>query len=205
MTERTHTCTVCHKSVSWKYLQVHMRTHTGERPYSCTKCNQTFTQSSHLTEHMRTHTGERRYQCTKCNKACTTSGSLTVHMRTHTGERPHSCTKCNQTFTTSGNLTVHMRTHTGVKPHPCTKCNQAFTLRQTEETRRSHAPNSTSTPAIRELGLRSHRAHRPDRELHQSHAARQAAVEFSVTGKLVPTTRSLKSNSNCSTTACSTL
>ena len=127
MTKQTQSCPVCHKSVSRGTLKRHMRTHTGEKLHSCTKCDQGFTRSDYLMEHMRSHTGERPYQCTKCNQAFTTSSNLTVHKRTHTGERPHPCTKCNQTFTQSSHLTAHMRTHTDKRPYQCTKCNQTFT------------------------------------------------------------------------------
>ncbi|KAJ1484732.1 hypothetical protein T484DRAFT_1796268 [Baffinella frigidus] len=90
----------------------------GKIVFECTMCGKACSQSSHLTVHMRTHSGDRPYACITCGQAFSTSGHLTTHMRTHSGERPYSCTTCGQAFSTSGILAVHMRTHSGDRPYP---------------------------------------------------------------------------------------
>ena len=68
-----------------------MRTHTGERLYSCEVegCGYTATERVHLTRHIRTHTGERPYSCEMegCGYAATERSTLTRHIRARHGEK----------------------------------------------------------------------------------------------------------------------
>uniref|UniRef100_H0XIH1 Zinc finger protein 296 n=1 Tax=Otolemur garnettii TaxID=30611 RepID=H0XIH1_OTOGA len=56
VTRRSPTCPVCKKTLSsFSNLKVHIRSHTGERPYACDQCPYACAQSSKLNRHKKTH------------------------------------------------------------------------------------------------------------------------------------------------------
>ncbi|GLV37090.1 Metal response element-binding Transcription Factor-1 [Carabus blaptoides fortunei] len=90
-------------------------------PCSNEGCNKSYSTMHHLRVHMRNHTGTRPYKCKVdgCEKAFATGYSLKAHSRTHTGEKPYGCRTCFKSFKASGDLQKHIRIHTGEKPFMC--------------------------------------------------------------------------------------
>ncbi|KAI9199621.1 uncharacterized protein BJ171DRAFT_427485 [Polychytrium aggregatum] len=131
----------------------HIQTHTGDKPYQCTQCNQRFSELAIMTQHIRTHTGERPYKCPEnsCGKQFAIPGALTIHIRKHTGERPFKCkvNGCEKRFAESSNLTKHVRVHTGEKPFQCPlrNCGKQF-ARPDQVTRhqKTHADKKKQAP-----------------------------------------------------------
>ncbi len=62
----------------------HEVTHTHQKSYACTweGCTKTYSQAGGLKIHIRTHTGEKPYVCTLCNKEFINQGRLKTHEST---------------------------------------------------------------------------------------------------------------------------
>ncbi|XP_068135937.1 zinc finger protein ZFP2-like isoform X2 [Hyperolius riggenbachi] len=138
--EKPYECEECHKAFSKNnLLTVHKRIHSGERPYQCPECPKNFSAISHLRVHVRTHSGERPYQCTECTKSFSDYSSIVRHQRVHSGAKPYLCTICGKNFREKSHLTVHRRTHTGERPYQCAECDRSFSdCSSFVEHRRSH-------------------------------------------------------------------
>ncbi|XP_011290281.1 homeotic protein spalt-major isoform X2 [Musca domestica] len=86
-------------------------------PNQCVVCDRVLSCKSALQMHYRTHTGERPFKCRICGRAFTTKGNLKTHMAVHKIRPPmrnfHQCPVCHKKYSNALVLQQHIRLHTG--------------------------------------------------------------------------------------------
>jgi uncharacterized Zn-finger protein len=96
-------------NVLFRYLRAwkgHTFRRNNECPYSCILCGKGFINQS-LIVHMHVHSGEHPYVCNVCDNSFAQKSALKTHQHVHTGERPYICDVCTKTFGDKRTLTRH--------------------------------------------------------------------------------------------------
>lgn len=111
----------CTKSYSIETrLKVHIKTHLGQKPFTCVQCGKSFLEKGNLKMHIRFHSSLRPFKCHLCNKSYKTNGHLKDHINIqHYHIKKYHCDICNSNFGRSSTLKAHIRTHSGVKNIKC--------------------------------------------------------------------------------------
>ena len=111
----------------------------------CDYCPKRYKQRYLLKIHIRSHTGERPFKCDHCPKQYASRDVLKIHIRQHTGERPNTCEICKATFTDGSNFRRHCKTVHTKKSHIWKKCCKSYILPdEIEAHEKYHEENETT-------------------------------------------------------------
>ncbi|KAB7507104.1 Zinc finger protein, partial [Armadillidium nasatum] len=129
---RPYVCEICHMRFKLKHhVGQHMRVHTGERPYLCSKCGKTFSQQEAKKTILLLQDLARRYSIGGGETSWWLPSSWSSLSRSALTdlEKKHSCPFCFKSFHRRDHLRQHVRIHTGEKPYKCPACGREFNQR----------------------------------------------------------------------------
>ena len=137
-----HKCSLCGKSFATKAdLRIHMRKHTGQRPFPCPICDKAYichtrrnkhTENSHSNKNKQQNEPTiKSYPCSGCGKFFFLIDELIRHKRRHTQDKHYECSECGKTFALTSSRVKHMKSHSKrqnnyAKSHMCLFYDKTF-------------------------------------------------------------------------------
>lgn len=103
----------------------HIRIHSGEKPFECQKCLQTFNEKGNLKRHERIHEKDFEFQCAICRQRFKSEDAKESHQN-HCNKRNYECYLCRYSTWHKSRFTQHFRIHTGERPFQCSHCSERF-------------------------------------------------------------------------------
>ncbi|CAL8121448.1 unnamed protein product [Orchesella dallaii] len=133
-----YNCLFCNfRAKCWERLESHYTKHTGERPYFCSECPQSFASSRYLPIHCKLfHSKDKkvvregkRFPCAKCPYILYSALEFSRHyLLDHVGSNADffRCLFCSFRSKSLRGLEYHYNKHTRERPYFCEECPESF-------------------------------------------------------------------------------
>ncbi|XP_060068541.1 uncharacterized protein LOC132548677 [Ylistrum balloti] len=114
------------------HMEIHKKPEERSYRYVCDFCGKRFLNKNTYSDHLNKHTGEKPYSCDKCNQKFTFKSVLDKHkLFKHTTVKPFPCPICRKAFKMQRLLNQHLVTHTGHSDFVCEECGRSFSCKNT--------------------------------------------------------------------------
>ncbi|XP_022248134.1 zinc finger protein 423-like isoform X2 [Limulus polyphemus] len=108
-------------------LNIHMRSHSGGKPYECPLCKKRFALKENRKAHLKSHAGLKPFMCPHCGKTFSRKCHMKEHMCIHITSTTYPCEFCSETFSSLKQLKRHLvGVHHKHYDHVCRVCGDVF-------------------------------------------------------------------------------
>jgi len=129
--EKIFACNYCDSKFASNQLRNKHQNLMHNKRFACDQCNKVFSEKTRLIIHMRIHSGEKPFVCESCGFSCSQRDNLRLHKEfKHPSlgrqEKKFTCDICSASFLTKSNLSRHRMSHSDLKCFVCETCGKAF-------------------------------------------------------------------------------
>nr|CAI5857397.1 unnamed protein product [Callosobruchus analis] len=129
VTHNSKVCEICGKMVWKNDLKSHINRHNGVRPFGCALCDKRFLNKEKVKLHLRTHTGEKPYYFffrVKREGDDSPLPYLEVTVKSEDAQSQWGCPECLKAFDTIEQLCGHTREVHSSDMYHCDDCNKTY-------------------------------------------------------------------------------